>query len=147
MTDIIPHYDSITYSAVAGCILTLSIIYGLYAVDAKRSSFIVSCLAVLLSDPLSHVMAENIANNHTEPIGIFAFFTHLLTQLIIVFIFIYSKNVEWGIRITTIFSIVTTGFWIMYQHNNTAYTAASLGAILLITYFIYLIEKSIGTHR
>jgi uncharacterized MnhB-related membrane protein len=147
MTDIIPHYDSITYSAVSGCILTLSIIYGLYAVDATRSAFIVSCLAVLLSDPLSHVMAENIANNHTEPIGIIGFFIHLVTQLIIVLIFVYSKNIEWGIRIATIFSIVTTGFWIMYQHNNAAYTAASLGAILLITYFIYLIEKSIGTHR
>ena len=35
MPEIIPHYDSITYSAVAGNILTLSIIYGLYAVNAK----------------------------------------------------------------------------------------------------------------
>jgi len=147
MPEIIPHYDSITYSAVAGSILTLSIIYGLYAVDAKRSSFIVSCLAVLLSDPLAHVMAENIANNHSNPIGIFAFFIHLISQLLIVLIFIYSSTIEWGIRITTIFSIVTAGFWIMYQHNNVAYTAASLGAILLITYFIYLMEKSLGTHK
>ena len=147
MTDIIPHYDSITYSAVAGSILTLSIIYGLYAVNAKRSSFIVSCLALLLSDPLSHVMAENIANNHSDPIGIFAFFVHLISQLLIVLIFVYSSTIEWGIRIATIFSIVTTGFWIMYQHNNVAYTAASLGAILIITYFIYLIEKSLGTHK
>ena len=147
MTDIIPHYDSITYSAVAGSILTLSIIYGLYAVDAKRSSFIVSCLAVLLSDPLSHVMAENIANNHSDPIGILAFFVHIVSQLLIVLIIVYSSTIEWGIRIATIFSIATTGFWIMYQHNNVAYTAASLGAILLMTYFIYLIEKSLGTHK
>ena len=92
-------------------------------------------------------MAENIANNHSDPIGIFAFFVHLVSQLLIVLIFVYSSSIEWGIRIATIFSIVTTGFWIMYQHNNVAYTAASLGAILLITYFIYLMEKSLGTHK
>ena len=34
-------------------IITLSIVYGLYAVNAKRSSFIVSCLAILLSDPFT----------------------------------------------------------------------------------------------
>ena len=147
MTNFIPHYDSITYGAVTSTILTLSIVYGLYAVGAKKSSFIVSCLAIFLSDPLSHVMAENIANNHHEPIGIIGFFIHLFSQLLIVFIFVYSKNIEWGIRMTTIFSLMTTGFWIMYQHNSITYTMASLGAISLIIYFIFLIEKSLGTHK
>ena len=59
----------------------------------------------------------------------------------------YSKNIEWGIRITTIFSIITTGFWIMYQHNNITYTMASLGAILLVIYFIFLVEKALGNHK
>tara|TARA_B100001063_G_scaffold106934_1_gene99808 strand:- start:233 stop:676 length:444 start_codon:yes stop_codon:yes gene_type:complete len=147
MTNFIPHYDSITYGAVTSTILTLSIVYGLYAVGAKKSSFIVSCLAIFLSDPLSHVMAENIANNHHEPIGIIGFLVHLFSQLLIVFIFVYSKNIEWGIRMTTIFSLMTTGFWIMYQHNSITYTMASLGAISLIIYFIFLIEKSLGTHK
>ena len=147
MTNFIPHYDSITYGAVTGTILTLSIVYGLYAVNAKRSSFIVSCLAILLSDPLSHVMAENIANNHHEPIGILGFLMHALSQFIIVLIFVYSKNIEWGIRITTIFSIINTGFWIMYQHNSLLYTVGSLSAILLSTYFVYLVEKTLGSHN
>lgn len=147
MNGFIPHYDSITYGAVSSTIITLSIIYGLYAVDAKKSSFVASCLAILLSDPLSHVMAENIANNHHDPIGIIGFLLHLFSQLLIVLIFIYSKNIEWGIRITTIFSIITTGFWIMYQHNNISYTMASLGTILLIVYFIFLVEKALGNHK
>ena len=147
MTNFIPHYDSITYGAVTSTILTLSIVYGLYAVGAKKSSFIVSCLAIFLSDPLSHVMAENIANNHHEPIGIIGFLVHLFSQLLIVFIFVYSKNIDWGIRMTTIFSLITTGFWIMYQHNSITYTMASLGAISLVIYFIFLIEKSLGTHK
>ena len=143
MSKMIPHYDSITYGAVTSTILTLSIVYGLYAVGAKRSSFIVSCLAILLSDPLSHVMAENIANNHHEPIGIIGFFIHVVSQLLIVLIFVYSKNIDWGIRITTFFSVLTTGFWIMYQHDNIIYTIVSLISILLITYFIFLIEKTL----
>ena len=143
MSKMIPHYDSITYGAVTSTILTLSIVYGLYAVGAKRSSFIVSCLAILLSDPLSHVMAENIANNHHEPIGIVGFFIHVISQLLIVLIFVYSKNIDWGIRITTIFSVLTTGFWIMYQHDSIIYTIVSLISILLITYFIFLIEKTL----
>ena len=147
MTNFIPHYDSITYGAVTGTILTLSIVYGLYAVNAKRSSFIVSCLAILLSDPLSHVMGENIANNHHDPIGVLGFLMHTLSQLIIVLIFVYSKNIEWGIRITTIFSIINTGFWIMYQHNSLLYTVGSLVAILLSTYFVYLVEKTLGSHN
>lgn len=147
MTNFIPHYDSITYGAVTGTILTLSIVYGLYAVNAKRSSFIVSCLAILLSDPLSHVMAENIANNHHEPIGLLGFLMHTLSQLIIVLIFVYSKNIRWGIRITTIFSILNTGFWIMYQHNSLLYTVGSLSGILLATYFVYLVEKTLGSHN
>ena len=147
MTNFIPHYDSITYGAVTGTILTLSIVYGLYAVNAKRSSFIVSCLAILLSDPLSHVMGENIANNHHDPIGVLGFLMHTLSQLIIVLIFVYSKNIEWGIRITTIFSIINTGFWIMYQHNSLLYTVGSLVAILLATYFVYLVEKTLGSHN
>jgi len=147
MTNFIPHYDSITYGAVTGTILTLSIVYGLYAVNAKRSSFIVSCLAILLSDPLSHVMGENIANNHHDPIGLLGFLMHALSQLIIVLIFVYSKNIEWGIRITTIFSIINTGFWIMYQHNSLLYTVGSLVAILLSTYFVYLVEKTLGSHN
>ena len=92
-------------------------------------------------------MAENIANNHHEPIGIIGFLVHLFSQLLIVFIFVYSKNIEWGIRMTTIFSLMTTGFWIMYQHNSITYTMASLGAISLVIYFIFLIEKSLGTHK
>ena len=143
----LPHYDSITYGAVTSTILTLSIVYGLYAVGEKKSSFIVSCLAIFLSDPLSHVMAENIANNHHEPIGIIGFLVHLFSQLLIVFIFVYSKNIDWGIRMTTIFSLITTGFWIMYQHNSITYTMVSLGAISLVIYFIFLIEKSLGTHK
>ena len=143
MSKMIPHYDSITYGAVTSTVLTLSIVYGLYAVGAKRSSFIVSCLAILLSDPLSHVMAENIANNHHEPIGIVGFFIHVISQLLIVLIFVYSKNIDWGIRITTFFSILTTGFWIMYQHDSIIYTIVSLISILLMTYFIFLIEKTL----
>ena len=96
MSNFIPHYDSITYGAVTSTVLTLSIVYGLYAVGAKKSSFVVSCLAILLSDPLSHVMAENIANNHHEPIGIIGFFVHLFSQLLIILIFVYSKNIECG---------------------------------------------------
>ena len=147
MNDIIPHYDSITYGVVSSTIITLSIVYGLYAVNAKRSSFIVSCLAILLSDPLSHVMAENIANNHDKPIGIIGFFMHFISQLIIVLIFVYSKNIEWGIRITTIFSILNTGFWVMYQHNSVLYTIGSLVAILLSTYFVYLVERSLDSRN
>ena len=147
MTNFIPHYDSITYGAVTSTILTLSIVYGLYAVGAKKSSFIVSCLAILLSDPLSHVMAENIANNHHEPIGIIGFLVHIFSQLLIVLIFVYSTNIEWGIRMTTIFSLLTTGFWIMYQHNSLSYTLASLGTILLVVYFIFQIEKALGSHK
>ena len=147
MTKFIPHYDSITYGAVTSTILTLSIVYGLYAVGAKKSSFIVSCLAILLSDPLSHVMAENIANNHHEPIGVIGFLVHLFSQLLIVLIFVYSKNIEWGIRMTTIFSLLTTGFWVMYQHYSLSYTLASLGSILLIIYFIFQIEKALGSHK
>ena len=147
MTKFIPHYDSITYGAVTSTILTLSIVYGLYAVGAKKSSFIVSCLAILLSDPLSHVMAENIANNHHEPIGVIGFLVHLFSQLLIVLIFVYSKNIEWGIRMTTIFSLLTTGFWIMYQHDSLSYTLASLGSILLVIYFIFQIEKALGSHK
>ena len=147
MTNFIPHYDSITYGAVTSTILTLSIVYGLYAVGAKKSSFIVSCLAILLSDPLSHVMAENIANNHHEPIGIIGFLVHLFSQLLIVLIFVHSKNIEWGIRMTTIFSLLTTGFWIMYQHDSLSYTLASLGSILLVVYFIFQIEKTLGSHK
>ena len=147
MSKFIPHYDSITYGAVTSTILTLSIVYGLYAVGAKKSSFVVSCLAILLSDPLSHVMAENIANNHHEPIGIIGFLVHLFSQLLIVLIFVYSKNIEWGIRITTIFSILNTGFWVMYQHNSVLYTIGSLIAILLSTYFVYLIERSLDSRN
>ena len=146
MANFIPHYDSITYGAVSSTIITLSIVYGLYAVNAKRTSFIVSCLAILLSDPLSHVMAENIANNHDKPIGILGFFLHFISQLIIVLIFVYAKNIRWGIRITTIFSILNTGFWIMYQHNSLLYTIGSLVAILLLTYFVYLVEKTLDPH-
>lgn len=146
MANFIPHYDSITYGAVSSTIITLSIVYGLYAVNAKRTSFIVSCLAILLSDPLSHVMAENIANNHDKPIGILGFFMHFISQLIIVLIFVYAKNIRWGIRITTIFSILNTGFWIMYQHNSLLYTIGSLVAILLSTYFVYLVEKTLDPH-
>ena len=141
---IIPHYDSITYGAVSSSILTLSIIYGLYAFNSKKNAYVSSCLAILVSDPLSHVIGENIANNHTSPIGIVAFFISIMTQLIIVLIFVYSKSVEQGIRLVTIFSILTTGVWIMHQHNNITYTLASLGAISLMTYFIYLIEKALG---
>lgn len=147
MSNFIPHYDSITYGAVSSTIITLSIIYGLYAVNAKKSAFIVSCLAIFLSDPLSHIMAENIANNHTEPIGVIGFLVHLFAQLIVVLIFIYSTSIEWGIRISTIFTILNAGFWIMYQHNNIAYTLASLGSMLLLTYFVYLIEKALGTYK
>lgn len=146
MANFIPHYDSITYGAVSSTIITLSIVYGLYAVNAKRTSFIVSCLAILLSDPLSHVMAENIANNHDKPIGILGFFMHFISQLIVVLIFVYAKNIRWGIRITTIFSILNTGFWIMYQHNSLLYTIGSLVAILLSTYFVYLVEKTLDPH-
>ena len=144
MNNIIPHYDSITYGVVSSTIITLSIVYGLYAVNAKRSSFIVSCLAILLSDPLSHVMAENIANNHDKPIGIIGFFMHYISQLIIVLIFVYSKNIEWGIRI---FSILNSGFWVMYQHNSVLYTIGSLVAILLSTYFVYLVERSLDSRN
>tara|TARA_B100001027_G_C16226175_1_gene312288 strand:+ start:703 stop:1146 length:444 start_codon:yes stop_codon:yes gene_type:complete len=147
MSNIIPHYDSITYGAVSSTVLTLSIVYGLYAVGAKKSSFVISCLALLISDPLSHVMAENIANNHNQPIGIIGFLIHLFSQLIIVLIFVYSKNIEWGIRITTLFSLLTTGFWIMYQHNNISYTLASLGSIMLIIYFIFQVETALGTYK
>ena len=147
MSNIIPHYDSITYGAVSSTVLTLSIVYGLYSVGAKKSSFVVSCLALLISDPLSHVMAENIANNHNQPIGIIGFLIHLFSQFIIVLIFIYSKNIEWGIRITTLFSLLTTGFWIMYQHKSITYTLASLGSIMLIIYFIFQVETALGTYK
>ena len=147
MSKFIPHYDSITYGAVSSTIITLSIIYGLYAVNAKKSAFVVSCMAIFLSDPLSHIMAENIANNHTEPIGVIGFLVHLFAQLLVVLIFIYSTTIEWGIRISTIFTILNAGFWIMYQHNNITYTLASLGAMLLLTYFVYLIEKALGTYK
>ena len=40
MTNFIPHFDSITYGAVTSTILTLSIVYGLYAVGAKKSSLV-----------------------------------------------------------------------------------------------------------
>ena len=92
-------------------------------------------------------MAENIANNHHEPIGIIGFFVHLFSQLLIVLIFVYSKNIEWGIRITTLFSLITTGFWIMYQHNSVSYTLASLGGIMLMVYFIFQVEKALGSHK
>ena len=36
MSNFIPHYDSITYGAVSSTMITLSIIYGLYAVNAKK---------------------------------------------------------------------------------------------------------------
>ena len=147
MSKFIPHYDSITYGAVSSTVLTLSIVYGLYSVGAKKSSFVVSCLALLISDPLSHVMAENIANNHNQPIGIIGFLIHLFSQFIIVLIFIYSKNIEWGIRITTLFSLLTTGFWIMYQHKSITYTLASLGSIMLIIYFIFQVETALGTYK
>ena len=48
---------------------------------------------------------------------------------------------------TTLFSIITTGFWIMYQHNSVSYTLASLGGIMLMIYFIFQIEKALGTHK
>jgi hypothetical protein len=147
MSNIVKHFDDITYSAVISTISTLSIVYSLYATGAKRSAFIVGCLSMLISHPLSHIMAKNIANNQNKPIGIIGFLIFFLSQLIIVLIFVYSKNIEWGIRITTIFSILTTGFWIMHQHYSIIYTITSLGVIMLVTYFIYLIEKTLGSHH
>ena len=53
-----------------GYITTLSIITGLYLAGAKKEIYIASLLAILISDPLSHLFAFNISSSVLEWEGV-----------------------------------------------------------------------------
>ena len=60
--------------------------------NAKRNSYIMALLAVLISDPISHTISQNIANNYHVPIGIDSFFSHIFINRNIIVLLSLQKT-------------------------------------------------------
>ena len=65
------------FGITVGYITTLSIITGLYLAGAKKEMYIASLMAILISDPLSHLFAFNISSSVLEWKGVLLSLIHI----------------------------------------------------------------------
>jgi hypothetical protein len=144
--NIMPLFNDQIFGASSGVIVMLSLIYGLYIANAKRNSYIMALLAVLISDPISHTISQNIANNYHAPIGIDSFFSHIFINFGTLLCFLLLKNIKHSVYVSTIFNFLTL-FIILFVNDKTiGYSIISALTLVFVVIFSFLFNKLVDRY-
>jgi hypothetical protein len=144
--NIIPLFNDQIFGTSSGIIVMLSLIYGLYIANAKRNSYIMALLAVLISDPISHTISQNIANNYHVPIGIDSFFSHIFINLGTLLCFFITKNTKKSVYAATIFNFITLFAVLTINNKTIGYSIISALTLVFVVIFSFLFNKLIDKY-
>jgi hypothetical protein len=144
--NIMPLFNDQIFGVSSGVIVMLSLIYGLYIAKSKRNSYIMALLAVLISDPISHTISQNIANNYHVPIGIDSFISHMFINFGTLLCFLFIKNIKTAVSVASIFNFITL-FIILYINNKTlGYSIISALTLVFVVIFSFIFNKIVDKY-
>ena len=105
------------FGITVGYITTLSIITGLYLAGAKKEMYIASLMAILISDPLSHLFAFNISSSVLEWKGVLY---QLIVNMQIILTFLLSNNMKNALIMSYLLCAITNiaMFFHSYSWNH-----------------------------
>ena len=136
-------YNEQILGIIAGNIVMLSIIYSLYAVNSPRNTYIAAILAVLLTDPLSHLYSLNVASKKKFYIGLKSFYSQIILQSIILILFLLKLDINITILLVTIINIITTVYFLNKEHHNKYNILKIILGIFFIVFITYLFNKNL----
>lgn len=125
------------FGITVGYITTLSIITGLYLAGAKKEIYIASLLAILISDPLSHLFAFNISSSVLEWEGVLY---QLIVNLQIILTFVFSNNIKNAIIMSYILCAITN-IGMFFHSYSWQHIAMSIFGTFLIVAIHYPLQK------
>ena len=138
---IIPLFNDQIFGTSNGVIVMLSLIYGLYIAQSRRNSYIMAILAVLISDPISHLISQNIANNYHTAIGFESFISHIFINFGALMCFLLIKDIKNAIYLTTLFNFATL-FFVLYKNNKTfLYSLISAITLVFVVLLSFIFNK------
>jgi len=136
-------YNEQILGIIAGNIVMLSIIYSLYAVNSPRNTYIAAILAVLLTDPLSHLYSLNVASKKKYYIGLKSFYSQIVLQLIVLILFLIKMDINMTILLVTIINIITTVYFLNKEHQDNNNIFKIILGIFTIVFITYLFNKNL----
>jgi hypothetical protein len=133
-----------TFGFTNGVITILGLITGLHATKVNKIGIIGAILALLITDPLCDAYAlytsQKIIEKKTAySIGLNAFLSQFLLQLLFLMIIIYSDTVEKGVYYCYIVGIILTLLYDRYNNlllKESFVNVVSILILVLITYYI-----------
>ena len=136
-------YNEQILGIIAGNIVMLSIIFSLYSVNSPRNTYIAAILAVLLTDPLSHLYSLNVASKKNFYIGLKSFYSQIILQSIILILFLLKLDINITILLVTIINIITTVYFLNKEHQNKYNILKIILGIFFIVFITYLFNKNL----
>lgn len=125
------------FGITVGYITTLSIITGLYLAGAKKEIYIASLLAILISDPLSHLFAFNISSSELEWEGVLY---QLIVNLQIILTFVFSNNIKNAIIMSYALCAITN-IGMFFHSYSWEHIAMSIFGTFFIVAIHYPLQK------
>ena len=133
-----------TFGITNSIITILGLITGLYATKVNKIGIIGAILALLLSDPLCDAYAlytsqKIIKKENAYKIGIRAFFSQLLLQILFLIIIIISPSIKKSIYICYIVGIILTIIYDKYNKvtiKDSIFNLLTILGLIIFTYYI-----------
>tara|TARA_Y100000389_G_C17466226_1_gene525866 strand:- start:2446 stop:2892 length:447 start_codon:yes stop_codon:yes gene_type:complete len=136
-------FKGASFGITNGIITILSILVGMYSVNASKLSVIGAFLAILISDPLSDAYAIYIAEKerHDKAFDVFkhAFSSQFILQLIYLTIIILSPTVKSAVIYSFIFSIISLLGYTYYKSlslSDLLQNMIGISILVIVTYTI-----------
>lgn len=133
-----------TFGFTNGIITILALITGLHATKVNKIGIIGAILALLITDPLCDAYAlytsqKIIEKNSAYNIGIKAFLSQFLLQLLFLIIIFFSSTIEKGVYYCYIIGTLLIILYDRYNKLNLKESIINLTSIfilIIITYYI-----------
>ena len=135
-------FKGASFGITNGIITILSILVGMYSVNASKLSVIGAFLAILISDPLSDAYAIYIAekddnSEHAYTIGKDAFLSQFILQALFLIIIICCPTVSMGVVVSIITSIIILIVYSIKKQlkmKEVLYNFIGIAVLISITY-------------
>ena len=138
-------FKGASFGITNGIITILSILVGMYSVNASKLSVIGAFLAILISDPLSDAYAIYVAEKerHDKALDVFkhAFSSQFILQLIYLLIIILSPNVKMAVIYSFIFSILMLTGYTHYKSLSIGDLLQNMIGIIILVIVTYTINN------
>jgi hypothetical protein len=133
-------YNEKIFGLVVAYILVLSIVTSLYLSGASKPIIISAVVAIMFSDPLSHLYAFYISKKMAS-LDWNAFILQILVHFSIVIILIVSKTIKTAIILSYLSFLLCSGFILTYYLFSLQQNILVVFGLLLVVGFTLFMER------